>query len=130
MSEKSTVSSNQQSFINLSEMVEHEFCDQIDEEDFFELVDTFNIDFSDFLKKKTCINMENVKRFNQFILKCKTKLGINIYESLIFIEKNFVSFSKLINLLTDENKQILTREMADKYRIKIKRSALSEFLIY
>jgi hypothetical protein len=130
MSERSSVSSTQQSFINLSECVENEFCEKIDEEDFFELIDIFGIDLSDFLKKKTSLNQENLKKFNQFIFRCKSKLGIDITSSLIFIEKQYTTFNKLFDLLTEDNKEILRREMSEKYHIKIQKNSLKQFLVF
>jgi hypothetical protein len=129
MYDKNEINS-QQTFVNLTEIVEHEFCDLIDEDDFFSLMDKFNIDVLDFQKKKRLMNQNNIKRFNKFIYKCKIKLGIDIYASLIYIEKRYVQFSKLIDILDNNNKQILIREMAEKYNIKIQKNNMGDFLIY
>lgn len=126
---KPTSKNNQSTYYSLNENVEHDFCDQIDETDFFEIMNNFKINLSDFLKNKNQINVENIKNFNKFILKCKLKLGINISDSLIYIEKKYVSFSKLINLLNEENKQILKKEMAEKYKIKIEKNNLKKFMV-
>lgn len=125
---RSPTKSNQ-AFCNLNDNVEHDFCDQIDEEDFFTILNSFKIDLTDFMKNKNQMNIENIKNFNKFILKCKLKLGINICESLIFIEKKYISFSKLINLLNDENKETLKKEMAEKYKIKICKTSLKNFIL-
>ncbi len=126
MSEK-TEFNNQQTFLNLTHIVENEFGDAIDEEDFYSLLNACKININLLDKKKTPKTIENFKRFNRFILKNKNKFGINVSDSLIYLEKKYLPFSKLLLALDDTNKEILKKEMADKHCIKIQRNNLDEF---
>jgi len=119
-----------QTFINLRNGVESTYSFMIDEEEFFKIVKSYGLNFATFFKKRTNISEENVRKFNELLYVCKTKHGINMYNSLIFVEKNYVTFKKLLELLSRDNKEILVREMAEKYNIKLKKNSLKKYLVF
>lgn len=127
MSEVKSEFSNQQTFLNLTTIVENEFCDAIDEEDFFGLFNACKINVNLLDKKRQPKTIENFKRFNKFLLKCKNKMNIPISDSLIHLERKYIPFSKLILALDETNKEILKKEMSEKYFIKIQRNNLDDF---
>jgi len=121
---------SEQTFINLKEGVEINYSDKIDEKDFFKIVKEFGINLPSFFKKRTNISEENVRKFNELLYICKTKYGLNIHTTLMFVEKNFVDFKKLLELLSQQNREILVREMAIKYKIKLRKNSLKKYLVF
>jgi hypothetical protein len=128
MSERANESHMMQAFIALNETVEYDFCDKIDEDDFFSLLDAYDIDLSELINKKSDVSPVLLQNFNQFLFKCKRKLGIQFADMLIYLEKRYTTFSKLVEFLDAGNKHVLIRELTDKYGMSKVKDKLTEFL--
>lgn len=127
MIDKSNENNNQQTFMNLTEIVENEFCDEIVKNEFFEMIDYYKIDLESLYRKRVENNRQMIKKFNMFLLRYKNVFGLDIKDSLIFIEERYMSFSKMILVLDDTNMNILKKEMAEYGHIKLPKNNLKKF---
>lgn len=127
MIDKSNENNNQQTFMNLTEIVENEFCDEIVKNEFFEMIDYYKIDLESLYRKRVENNRQMIKKFNMFLLRYKNVFGLDIKDSLIFIEERYMSFSKMILVLDDTNMNILKKEMAEFGHIKLPKNNLKKF---
>lgn len=127
MVDKSNDNNNQQTFINLTEIVENEFCDEIVKNEFFEMIDYYKIDLESLYRKRVENNRQMIKKFNMFLLRYKNVFGLDIKDSLIFIEERYMTFSKMILVLDATNMNILKKEMAEYGHIKLPKNNLKKF---
>ena len=74
------------------------------------------------------IDSQEQSDFNQIIKKNKLENNISITEAILFLEENFVRFSKILLIIDDEVKFELKKELAEKYKIKIDENLLHQIL--
>ena len=82
------------------------------------------------------VNLENLDKLGadkevfNWVLKClKEKYNYNIYECVLYLEKDYIPLKKLLTLLDDSVKQIMKEEMAKVFNIKILRTKLQRFFM-
>ena len=105
-------------FNNLKLGVEDIYSDKVDEERLLRIIKDFKINLSDFFKNTTDINEDNKRRFNEILSICRNKYGYNMFDVIIVVEREYISFNKIIDILSDENKALLSSEMTEAFKIK------------
>ena len=74
------------------------------------------------------INLKQVQAFNRFLTYLKKSNIMEITECLLFVEEDYTSFKKIKTVLNEENLEIVKHELAEKYRIPLKKNSLENFL--
>jgi len=109
---------------------EQEIFNEITKTKFFKWMEEkgYNyIKIKDILDGKKIASQEQ-SDFNQIIKKNKLENNISITEAILFLEENFVRFSKILLIIDDEVKFELKKELAEKYKIKIDENLLHQIL--
>jgi hypothetical protein len=106
---------------------ENEFVYQIDRKSFYENVRKYAFDLNKFFQQEIVSDL-NKEKFNVLLRKLKENERINIFESLIFIEADYLDMRLLTNLLDEEVKQLLKEELSRNHHIPLQRNRLLEFL--
>ena len=106
---------------------EREIHRKISRDIFKKMMSEFKIDLSSIFEDER-VNSKQAQNFNRFLTHLKRTNIMEISECLIFIEEEYTSFKKIKTVLNDENLEIVKREMAKKYRIKLPKNSLENFI--
>lgn len=105
---------------------ENEIIDNFNKENFIRDIQRLGVDLENLDKNSNDLDKQV---FNWILNKLNSDYNYNLYECILYLEKDYIPFKKLFNLLDDSNKQILKEELSKKYNIKIMRTKLSKFFI-
>lgn len=76
-------------------------------------------------KKITSLEQQ---KLNSLLKKAKTELFITVVESLIYFDENFIDIKKIIPVLDGETRFIVKKELAEKYKLELEITNLSEII--
>jgi hypothetical protein len=106
---------------------EDDYLNMIDRKSFYKKLRKYQFDYVTFFKNKNATSIDKEK-FNSILKKLKKNRGINIVESLLYFEADFIDMTTLISLLDDDIKFLIKEELSVKYHKKIERNKLKKFL--
>jgi len=111
----------------LGRRVENDILNKMHKDIFIDFVKECEIRL-EYLFTKTKLCVQDYHNFNLFLRKLKEKYGVNIYETMLFMEDYYVKFKKILSMLDADNAFELKKEMSKKYNIKILTTTLPDFL--
>lgn len=68
------------------------------------------------------------EQFNNLIKRLKRRYFFDVLESIMFIEQDYASIRLIFNLMDEDCRSILKRELGRKYGIKVSTTRLHEFI--
>jgi hypothetical protein len=92
---------------------------------FYECLDFYDYKVENVMEEK--VFSEHKEEFNYILRKVKEIFDINIYNAIMYLEKDFLSMFKILKILDDANKYTLKLELGEKYNIKVETSFLKYF---
>jgi hypothetical protein len=107
---------------------EQELINEISKNEFF---DWMTLNGYNFNKIKNVLDNKKIStteqyKFNEILRKAKKEVKISLIESIVFLEESFIKFKKIIDVLDNETKFELKKELSEKYHIKMDKSNLSQ----
>jgi hypothetical protein len=86
--------------------------------------DLFKIMFENGFDLRMLCNQKKLDRdliniFNENLRLANKKIKVDIFEFIIYISENFSSINTIVNMLDENNKQKVKREMSKKFNITI-----------
>lgn len=84
----------------------------------------------EFLLVPRRMTWKKTRVFNRTIRKIKNILCMNLYEILVYLEEDYLTFSYLLYLLDERSKAIIMKEMEIDFHINYCDTILSEILSY
>ncbi len=106
---------------------EKEIHKKINRDIFKKMMLEFDIDLS-LIFEDDRVNIKHSQNLNRFLTHLKRTNIMEVTECLIFIEEEYAPFKKIKTVLNEENIEIVKREMAKRYRIKLPKNSLENFI--
>ena len=101
---------------------ENELFDDISRQEYFKWMENQGFSYENLMKL-----FENKRnRFNSILKRAKSEINVDIYESILYLEEQFVKMKKILNLLDDELRYLLRTELEEKYKIKTDKTNFDE----
>jgi hypothetical protein len=109
---------------------ENEIIDNISKEEFLKWMtdNGFSKSFLKTIFDEKKIGSVEQSSFNQLLRRTKKEMNITILDSVLYLEDSLNKFKKIIAYLDNDTKEILKKELAKKYRIKIESNNLYKIL--
>lgn len=107
---------------------ENELFDDISRQEYFKWMENQGFSCENLMKlfeNKRISSIER-NRFNLILKRAKSEINVDIYESILYLEEQFVKMKKILNLLDDELRYLLRTELEEKYKIKTDKTNFDE----
>jgi len=107
---------------------ENELFDDISRQEYFKWMENQGFSYENLMKlfENKRISSIEQNRFNSILKRAKYEINVDIYESVLYLEEQFVKMKKILNLLDDELRYLLRTEMEEKYKIKTDKTNFDE----
>jgi len=107
---------------------ENELFDDISRQEYFKWMENQGFSYENLMKlfENKRISSIEQNRFNSILKRAKYEINVDIYESILYLEEQFVKMKKILNLLDDELRYLLRTEMEEKYKIKTDKTNFDE----
>lgn len=107
---------------------ENELFDDISRQEYFKWMENQGFSYENLMKlfENKRISSIEQNRFNSILKRAKSEINVDIYESILYLEEQFVKMKKVLNLLDDELRYLLRTEMEEKYKIKTDKTNFDE----
>lgn len=107
---------------------ENELFDDISRQEYFKWMEKQGFSYENLMKlfENKRISSIEQNRFNSILKRAKYEINVDIYESILYLEEQFVKMKKILNLLDDELRYLLRTEMEEKYKIKTDKTNFDE----
>lgn len=107
---------------------ENELFDDISRQEYFKWMENQGFSYENLMKlfENKRISSIEQNRFNSILKRAKSEINVDIYESILYLEEQFVKMKKILNLLDDELRYLLRTEMEEKYKIKTDKTNFDE----
>jgi hypothetical protein len=112
----------------INDSSENNYLDMIDRKKFYEILqEKYKYDYLTFFNSKTVSSIEK-ENFNSLLKKLKKNHDINIVESLLYFEHDFLDMLTLISFLDDDTKYMVKDELSKNHHKKLLKTKLGKFL--
>jgi predicted component of type VI protein secretion system len=107
---------------------ENELFDDISRQEYFKWMENQGFSYENLMKlfENKRISSIEQNRFNSILKRAKSEINVDIYESILYLEEQFVKMKKILNLLDDELRYLLRTELEEKYKIKTDKTNFDE----
>ena len=107
---------------------ENELFDDISRQEYFKWMENQGFSYENLMKlfENKRISSIEQNRFNSILKRAKYEINVDIYESVLYLEEQFVKMKKILNLLDDELRYLLRTELEEKYKIKTDKTNFDE----
>lgn len=120
-------------FINLDHIinknVESNIINDMENSEIENYMKSKGFDISVYLLKNNLIQSIDILKFNLFLRNIKDDLKINIVDTLVYFENNYISIEKILYLIDNETKCSLRKELTNKYNKKVVKNKLFSLFI-